>query len=175
MTQADEHGVELAPTRGDPAAGDPFLEEFFQRIPDKTARTFTRDQLIAIKMAFGARSWGVHSIDLRLSLPLLWRRFYLVLLMGPERRSPKRRRAERKRHPLATLGNVYVALLFLAIIAVPLGLASYGDPARFREPMRALINPVEGGFEIATQHFEGASRVVTDGEHEFIKRIDRRA
>lgn len=116
----------LPATPGDPAAGDPFLEEFFTRIPEKTARTFTRDQLIAVKMAFGARTWGMHTIDMRLSIPILLLRFYVVLLIGPERRSPKRRTDDRKRYPLTTLGNIFAALLFIAVIVAPLGLVAYG-------------------------------------------------
>ena len=122
---------ELPAARGNPAGGDPFLEEFFARIPERTAPTFSPEQLVAIKMAFGARTWGMHSIDLRLSIPLVWRRFYVVLLMGPERRSPKRRDDDRKRYPLTTLGSVFAGLLLVAIIITPLALAAYGLKTAF--------------------------------------------
>ena len=112
-------------TRRDPAGGDPFLEEFFQRIPERTARSFSDDQLLAIKMAFSARTWGAHSVDLRLSLPFLLRRYYIVLLMGPERRSAVRRALDRKRTPLATLGNAMGIGVFLAVAAVPVMIIAY--------------------------------------------------
>lgn len=107
----------------DPAGGDPFLEEFFSRIPERTANSFDEAQLLAIKQVFGARSRGHHAVDLRFSLPLL--RLYMVLLVGRERRTAMRRRADRRLHPFATAGNFFALLLFLAIMAVPLLLTAY--------------------------------------------------
>lgn len=108
---------------GDPAGGDPFLEQFFARIPHKTATSFDSEQLLAIKMAFGARDWGLHAIDLRFSIPLL--RYYVVLVAGPEKRSKERRRLDKGFHPVATFGNGIAMLIFLAILAVPVGLTAY--------------------------------------------------
>lgn len=107
----------------DPAGGDPFLEEFFARIPERTANSFDEAQLLAIKQVFGARSRGHHAVDLRFSLPLL--RLYTVLLVGRERRTAMRRRADRRLHPFATAGNLFALLLFIAILAVPLLLTAY--------------------------------------------------
>jgi hypothetical protein len=111
--------------RPDPALaeGDPFLRQFFERIPAKTAKSFSSDQLLAIKMAFGARSWGVHRIDLRFSIPLL--RYYFVLVMGPEKRSGERRSSDKRFHPVATLGNGFVLLVSVALLAVPAAVAAY--------------------------------------------------
>jgi hypothetical protein len=113
----------MARTQPDPAGGDPFLEQFFARIPDSTARSFTADQLLAIKMAFGARDWGFHTIDLRLSIPLL--RYYLVFVMGSEKRSKERRRRDKGFRPVATLGNGFAVLVFMALLAVPIALTFY--------------------------------------------------
>jgi hypothetical protein len=108
---------------GDPAGGDPFLEQFFARIPEKTANSFTSDQLLAIKMAFGARDWGLHAIDMRFTIPLL--RYYFVLVAGPEKRSPDRRRKDKKFRPATMIGNAVALLIFLAILAVPIALTAY--------------------------------------------------
>ncbi len=107
----------------DPAGGDPFLEQFFARIPGATARSFTPDQLLAIKMAFGTRDWGMHTVDLRWSIPLL--RYYVVLVMGPEKRSKERRRNEKRFRPFATLGNGFVLAIMLVLLTIPVGLAAY--------------------------------------------------
>jgi hypothetical protein len=116
--------AETAQGKGnDPAGGDPFLEQFFARIPAKTAESFTGDQILAIKMAFGARDWGLHAIDLRFSVPLL--HYYVVMVAGPEKRSKLRRRKDRGFHPVATLGNSLALILFLALLAVPIGLTAY--------------------------------------------------
>jgi len=89
------------------------FEALVARLPDDTRGSFTEVQLAAIRMAAQNCKWGGHSIDIRLSIPLLIKRYYMVLICGQERRSKDRRAVERKRHPLRTLGNG----LFLASIA----------------------------------------------------------
>ncbi|MBL4847701.1 MAG: carbamoyltransferase [Planctomycetes bacterium] len=41
-----------------------------------------------------------------------------------------------------------------------MGLASYGDPSRYREQIKGLILPDGDGFRIATEHFEERSRIL---------------
>ena len=88
------------------------------------ARSFTDEQLRAIKMSFGARERGAHTVDLRFSVPLLRR--YVVLLMGRERRTAKRRRNDRKFHPVATLSNAIAMSAVVIVVAVPVFLVGYG-------------------------------------------------
>jgi hypothetical protein len=102
---------------------DLFLEKFFSRIPRDVAASFTPEQLGAVKLAFGARSWGAHAIDVRKSFPLFRHRIYLVLLMGRERRDAERLRAEGAM--FGTLGNAFVTVLFLGFILAPLALGLY--------------------------------------------------
>jgi hypothetical protein len=104
---------------------DPFIDKFFTRIPREVAASFTPAQLDAVKLAFGARSWGSHAVDIRKSfaVPFIWRRIYIVLLMGAERRDAERLRAEGAM--FGTLGNALVTLAFLAIVLTPLALALY--------------------------------------------------
>jgi hypothetical protein len=110
---------------------DPFIDKFFSRIPRETAQSFTPAQLDAIKRAFGARSWGNHAVDIRKSftIPFLWRRIYIVLLMGGERRDAERLRAEGAM--FGTLGNALVSLAFLAIVLIPTAAALYALKAVF--------------------------------------------
>ncbi len=78
------------------------------------------DPEVAERQSPGGRNWGSdHPVNLRVSIPLPFRRVYLTIVGGQERRSPQRRRAERKRHPLATWGN----LAFLVAVGVVVGLA----------------------------------------------------
>jgi hypothetical protein len=102
----------VKPTGLQRAAGDPFLEEFFSRIPREVAVSFTDDQLLAIKLAFAARHRGAHAIDLRVSIPTPFQRVYIVLLAGLERRNAFRRRKDRAASPLVTLGNIIFGALF---------------------------------------------------------------
>jgi hypothetical protein len=106
-------------------SSDPFLAKFFARIPAEVAASFSPAQLQAVKIAFGARSWGSHAIDIRrsFSLPLIWRRFYLVLLAGAERRDEERLRAEGAL--FGTFGNAALTVAFLAVMLGPLALAFY--------------------------------------------------
>lgn len=99
------------------ANGDPFVRHFFARIPAELADTFTAAQLDAVKLAFGARSRGAHAVDVRLSLPLLSRRFYVVLLAGKERRSRERRLLDRLLRPFWTYANAVVVVAFLLVLA----------------------------------------------------------
>ena len=95
---------------------DPFFRQFFERIPTDVADTFTDDQLDAVKLAFGTRSRGGHAVDIRLSIPLLVRRVYVVFLAGGERRSAGRRRLERALRPVWTAANAMVILAFLVLL-----------------------------------------------------------
>jgi hypothetical protein len=84
-------------------------------------------------LAAGDRVWMAHPVDIRLSLPLPFGRYYLTLVAGPERRSPRRLAEDRRRRPLATVGNLlffFVSALGINALAV-LGLLVYSSVLRF--------------------------------------------
>lgn len=85
-------------------------------MPEDVANSLTDLQLATIERALDSGRWRIHPVDLRLSIPLLWRRFYLVLLAGPERRSPERRRDERIDRPLRIVANLVVFAVFLLLL-----------------------------------------------------------
>ncbi len=95
------------------------FEALVARLPDDARGSFTEAQLAALRIAAQKCKWGNHAVDIRLSIPLLIRRYYMVLICGQERRSKARRVDERRRRPLATIGNA----VFLAIVAA---VALYG-------------------------------------------------
>ena len=97
---------------------DPFLAKFFARIPREVAASFDEAQLAAVKRAFGARDFGMHTIDLRRSVRFLWWRFYVVLLVGKERRDDQRLAAEGSM--FGTIGNSLISLLVIAALLAPL-------------------------------------------------------
>jgi hypothetical protein len=84
-------------------------------------------------LAAGDRVWMAHPVDIRLSLPLPFGRYYLTLVAGPERRSRRRLADDRQRRPLATLGNlVFFFFSALGINALAmLGLLIYSSVLRF--------------------------------------------
>jgi hypothetical protein len=108
-----------------PKTDDPFFREFFDRVPEDVAASFTDLQLDAIKLAFGARSRGSHAVDIRLSIPLLVRRVYVVFLAGGERRDDMRRRLEGALRPVWTTANAMVILAFLVLLTAATFAAVY--------------------------------------------------
>jgi len=63
-----------------------------------------------------------HRINLRLSIPFLFKRYYVTIVAGEERRSPERRAAERQKHPITTTANV----IFFVAAGTILGFAALG-------------------------------------------------
>ena len=62
-----------------------------------------------------AAGWERHPLDIRITIPLFVRRYYITIVAGPERRSAERLARERKKHPLLTAANVLVMLVFSTI------------------------------------------------------------
>ncbi len=65
------------------------------------------------------RAWASHPINIRISIPLIFGRWYFTIIGGPERRDRTRRARERRKHPLFTLGNV----IFMFIVGTVIGSA----------------------------------------------------
>ena len=91
-------------------------DQFFAHIPPETAATFTDAQVEALKQACSQLNWKKHPVDIRLSVPVLVNRFYLVVLAGPERRSRSRRRVESKKYPFWTATHAIAAASLLSLI-----------------------------------------------------------
>ena len=60
-------------------------------------------------------NWGGHTVNIRLSFPVIRGRWYMAILGGIERRDAARRASDRQRHPLRTIGNVLFAIGLVAI------------------------------------------------------------
>jgi hypothetical protein len=86
---------------------DPFLRQMFARMSPGAKYLFTPYQLDEIKRAFSARSFGAHAVDLRFSVRFFRTSYYVVLLLGRERRL----RARQHRKLLGT-----ALLLFLLML-----------------------------------------------------------
>lgn len=66
------------------------------------------------------RAWTKdHPVNIRISIPLLFARYYFVIVAGKERRGPERRASERLKHPLLTYGNV----IFISALSTLFGFA----------------------------------------------------
>lgn len=87
----------------------------FDRLPPEILAGLSARQKSAIAAAADVRGWQPHRVNIRLTLPILPRRWYLTVVAGPERRSAQRRQVERRRHPLHTAGNI--AFVFMTAVA----------------------------------------------------------
>lgn len=94
-------------------AGSP-SNSLLDRLPPEILGGLSVEQRTAIAAAAGQWTAKSHRINLRLSLPLLPKRWYFTVLGGPERRTAERRRVERARNPVSTAGNM--VFIFLAAI-----------------------------------------------------------
>ncbi|HEY5597343.1 MAG TPA: hypothetical protein VIK47_00940 [Kiloniellales bacterium] len=100
-----------------------FLDHYFKRLNPEVAATFTEEQRDAIAVMFGAREIANHSIEIRRSIPFGRRRFYLVLLMGPERRNFIRLHGQ---VPVARPFNLLFYLGAAALLLLPVLALLYG-------------------------------------------------
>lgn len=74
------------------------VDRLLSAMPQAVAASFSEEQRLALQAALVANTRKRHPVDLRWSIPVGQRRFYLVFLMGEEERSKARRReAEQQR------------------------------------------------------------------------------
>ncbi len=82
-------------------------------LPENERAIFSERHLEALREACAKLKWSDHPINVRLSIPTFSSRYYFLMVAGPERRSAERRKIERRRHPLAKLGNMlFIGSLF---------------------------------------------------------------
>jgi hypothetical protein len=120
---AGDAGRQARPPSGghrasDSPGDDGFLDHYFKRIDPQVAATFTPVQQQAIKTMFGARGINRHAVDIRRGLSFGRSRFYMVFLMGRERRAlsgPRR----------SGLGSLLGYLVLALLLLVPIFAAVY--------------------------------------------------
>ena len=97
---------------------------FLARLPNEIHARLTPDIKEALAEAVRPRPWGDHPIDIRLSIPLPFGRYYLALVLGPERRNPERRKEEGKSRPVMTAANIFFILAIIFVFYGALGIAA---------------------------------------------------
>ncbi|WP_417455063.1 hypothetical protein [Kiloniella sp.] len=86
--------IEKSIDRKTDSSEDPFIKHYFSRIDPDIAASFSNDQKHAIKQMFGARGYAKHPVEVRRSIPFGKHRFYLIFLLGRERRAYERLKSE---------------------------------------------------------------------------------
>ncbi len=85
------------------------LETQHERLEKETREGSSDNSAASTRKAPGGEPWGNdHPVNIRLSIPLLFTRYYVTIVAGKEHRSGKRLASERKKHPLMKLGNLVV-------------------------------------------------------------------
>ena len=92
----------------------PPSHNLLDRLPPHILGGLSVEQRSAIATAAGQRNAKTHKVNIRVSLPFLPKQWYFTVLAGPERRAVERRRTERARNPVRTVGNM--AFIFLAAL-----------------------------------------------------------
>lgn len=72
-------------------ADNPFEKGLMDRLPSELRSSFSSEQIAALEIAFGARKWGKHSVDLRGTFNVWRSRFYFVVLLGRNQRQLSQR------------------------------------------------------------------------------------
>ena len=92
------------------------LRKLLDRMPEKVQDSFTEEQLVNIKIAIGARTWGTHAIDVRSTIKFFRYRYYYVLVAGRNRRELSSR--ERRLGLLNQAAALGVFLTFSAMFGI---------------------------------------------------------
>lgn len=91
-----------------PDKQDWFAAGLKERLPKEMRDAFTPEQVQALKIAFGARRWGRHPIDLRGTVNLWRSRYYFVFLLGRNHRD-----LSRTEESLSRAGKTLIFFSFL--------------------------------------------------------------
>ena len=116
MPEAEPHEVAVSGNRS-------FRDHLHDKMDPEVAKSFSEPQLMALESILAARSPSRLPVDIRLTVPLFRRRFFVTLLAGEERRSELRLQEERVRHPLWRIAHVCgIVLLLLLFVPAVIGL-----------------------------------------------------
>jgi hypothetical protein len=95
---------------------DPVITKLLDKVPADMRDSFSAEQLLALKVALGGRTWGAHALDARWTLKW-WRwQYYFVLLAGRNRRVLTDREQTIQRLAMATFLGVF--LTFSALVGI---------------------------------------------------------
>lgn len=98
---------------------DHFIAQLNERLPKAVVDTFTADQIAALKLAFGAKKWSKHPIDLRDSFRFFRWRFYFVFVAGRDKRNLSERRYKlMKWVELSLIAGYLIVSMILGVFAL---------------------------------------------------------
>lgn len=100
----------------------------FERLPAWVVDTLTAEQKEAIHKVIEDPSWKRPPVNIRFTVPIIHKRFYITVVSGEEKRSTERRHRDRHSYPLRTAANVFffigIATVFYMVAVLALALQS---------------------------------------------------
>ncbi len=112
----------------DSVSGTAEYNWLFARLPPWVTDTMSNEQREAIHQAITDADGRAPPVNIRASLPMMGRNFFVTIVAGEEMRSAARRAHERTRYPLRTVANIFffigVATLFYMMALAGLAIHS---------------------------------------------------
>ncbi|MBI1986396.1 MAG: hypothetical protein HYS64_06930 [Rhodospirillales bacterium] len=100
----------------------------FERLPVWVVDTLTAEQKEAIHRVIEDPSWKRPPVNIRFTVPIIHKQFYVTVVSGEEKRSTERRHRDRHSYPLRTAANVFffvgIATVFYMAAVVVLAVQS---------------------------------------------------
>lgn len=100
----------------------------YSRLPPWFLDTLSNKHKEALHQAVTDPGWGRHLVNIRISAPVLRRRYYITVVGGQEKRTAERRAHDHHRYPLRTVANIFffigLATAFYAAALVALAMFS---------------------------------------------------
>ena len=118
ISAADWSAQELASNQQAPAQQGTPGDDLLGSMDPEIVRSFTEGQLQELKRVVSATKSRRLPIDIRITVPFFWRRYFITVLAGPERRSAERLKRERAKHAIFTFANVCF-FVFLLVLFIP--------------------------------------------------------
>ena len=120
--------AENSPLTADKVAETVQANWLFERLPAWVVDTLTAEQKEAIHKVIEDPSWKRPPVNIRFTVPIVHKQFYITVVSGEEKRSAERRHHDRHSYPLRTAANVFffvgIATLFYVAAVMVLAVQS---------------------------------------------------
>jgi hypothetical protein len=110
------------------------LDRVFDLLPENIRASLSESQRGALQEALQKVSWQRdHAVNIRFSVPFLFRRMFVTIVAGVEKRAPQRVAHDNESHPLRTIGNfIFLGTMAILIYLIALaGVLAYSSIIEF--------------------------------------------
>jgi hypothetical protein len=101
----------------------------------------TEDSQDSTEQSDAGHGWGPHPVNIRVTIPFPFGRWFFTLVGGPERRDPTRRAIERQKHPLFTLGNLFFLFVVGAVIGTAVAVLMINGAVQLLDGSYTVMTP----------------------------------